>query len=86
MLPDLLVTDSNSVILNSMPRMFLHFWIPFKIASFMMYHLSMFNCLFGSYKELKIDILAPMTAISAKLVTDRAKQILHSYLSFLSSI
>ena len=28
-----------------------------------MYHLLIFNCLFRNYKQLKIDILAPLTAI-----------------------
>ena len=43
-----------------------------------MYHLSTFNCLFRSYnKQLKIDILAHLTTIFVKTVSDREKQISH---------
>ena len=48
-----------------------------------MYHLSIFSCSFRSYKYLKVNILAYLTDIYAKSVSDRAKLILHSYLSFL---
>ena len=49
----------------------------------MTYQLSLFNCLPMSYKQLKIDILANLTAICVKTVKNRAKEISQSYPRFL---
>ena len=56
----------------------LEFYI--KYQSTTMYHLSTLNCLFRSYKQFKIDILASLTAICDKTVKDTAKWISHFYL------
>jgi len=59
-----------------------YFYIFCKIPSIRTYHLSIFDCLFRNYKQLKIDILVILTAICAKTVGYREKRIPHAYLSF----
>ena len=63
-----MVTDTKFVILNKTLCIFLHFYITGKIPSILMYHLLISICLFRSYKQLKIDLIAPLTVICAKTV------------------
>ena len=57
--------------LNGSPCIFLQFRFSCKIPSIMMCHLSIFNCWFRSYKQLKVDVFATLKVVDDKSVREK---------------